>query len=94
MIRFRDFMERHFTAVAFGEGGLPDEAIQIMGKEPKSERVPLRDIFAAVAFAEEGFPDMAMELLGRKRNVKQEEEDFASLIGLKGIRIWYGVAQV
>jgi hypothetical protein len=95
MGRFREFMERHFTAVAFGEGGCHETAIQIMGNKPLRERISLKDIFAAVAFAEEGYPDMALEFLRKGPNPeKKEAEDFASILRLRGVRVWYGWAQI
>ena len=52
-------------------------------------------VFSAVAFAEAGCHDLAREFPGKAETVQTEKPlDFAAAVGLKGVRVWYGVAQV
>ncbi len=95
MGRWREKIERLFSAVAFAEANDRDSALQMMGVSPSTRRVSIDDVLTAVTFAEAGCPELAREFLGEKEAPPRAEPvDFAAAVGLKGVRIWYGVAQV
>jgi hypothetical protein len=89
-------MERAFGAVAFAEAGEGETAVRMSGLAPSGHRWSLNDIFTAVTFAEAGVPEMAKEFLGGGKDSHRPEGavGFSAAVGLKGVRVWYGVAQV
>jgi hypothetical protein len=85
-----------FSAIAFAEAGEHDTALRMVGitPTPSTQSVgvleTLRTSFAAAAFAEADCPDMAREILDPKTAARS----FAEVIGLKGVRVRYGVVRV
>lgn len=86
-------LENWFAAVAFAEAGEHKTALEMVGMAPSKARQPvsilqsLNTTFAAAAFAEANCHDMAKEILGAESKGKS----FAEVIGLKGVRVWYGL---
>jgi hypothetical protein len=55
----------------------------------------IENLFSAAAFAEAGCHELAREFPGKGRAIPAEKPlDFAAAVGLKGVRVWYGIAQV
>jgi hypothetical protein len=90
-------LERAFAAVAFADEH--DSARRMMGYSTPIRKESILDKFnklaMAVAFAEADCHDSALEMLSDGRAIKTEAvPSFASVVGLEGIRVWYGVAEV
>jgi len=87
-------LEKWFAAVAFAEEGEHATAMSMVGMQPQKATASegalqqFRTVFAAAAFAEENCPEMALEIL----NPGQRRQTFAEAVGLKGVRVWRGVA--
>lgn len=85
-------LENWFSAVAFAEAGEHKTALEMVGlapieaKQPVSVLQNLNTTFAAAAFAEANCHDIAKEIL----DADAKKDSFAEVVGLKGIRIWYG----
>jgi hypothetical protein len=95
MAGWKEKLERLFAAAALAEEGQREEALRVAGLEPVEADLSLESVFAATAFAEANSPEMARELLGiRDRDRASDPGDFASVVGLRGVRIWYGVAHL
>lgn len=95
MAGWKQKMEGIFSAVAFAEEGQREDALRTAGLKPMEADLSLESVFAAAAFAEADCPEMAREIMGvRESSAQSNPLDFASVVGLKGIRIWYGVAQL
>lgn len=90
---WKEKMERWFAAVAFAEQNRHGEAMEVGGLEAVKAEFSLERVFAAAAFAEENSPEIAMEILG-VGEANSNPQDFASVVGLRGVRIWYGVAHL
>jgi len=96
MKSFTEKLQNWFSAVAFAEEGEHDTALKMVGMT----RIPavegagvlqgLSKNFAAAAFAEENCPDIAREILDGPNN----RRSFADIMGLKGVRVWYGTASM
>lgn len=91
------FMEKLgtiFSAAAFAEAGEHETAMVMVGVTPSkaAEAVsPLESLsrhFTAAAFAEADCHDMAREVL----SPAERKKSFAEVIGLKGVRVWRGLA--
>jgi len=94
MGKWRERLERWSSAVAFAEAGDRDMAVRMLGLAPVGGRVPIEDVFTAVTFAEAGLPEVAMEFLGKRSSSGARESDgFLSAVGLKGVRVWYGLVE-
>jgi len=94
MGKWRERLERWSSAVAFAEAGDRDTAVRMLGLAPFGGRVPIEDVFTAVTFAEAGLPEVAMEFLGKRPSPRgAESEGFLSAVGLKGVRVWYGLVE-
>jgi hypothetical protein len=94
MKRWRERIERVFSAVPFAEANEHETAIRLAGVSPSGRRMPIDDVFTAT-FAETGCPEMTREFLGKAEAPSSvPASDFAAIVGLKGVRVWYGVAQV
>ncbi|MGQ9656221.1 MAG: hypothetical protein ACUVXD_19390 [Thermodesulfobacteriota bacterium] len=94
MGKWRERIERWSSAVAFAEAGDSETAVRMVGLSPSGKRVPVDDVFTAVTFAEAGLPEMAMEFLGESFSRRaRESEGFLSAVGLKGVRVWYGLVE-
>jgi hypothetical protein len=78
--------------VAFAEAGEHKTALEMVGLVPAESRKPvgilesLNTHFAAAAFAEADCHVIAKEIL----NANAKDRSFADVVGLKGVRIWYG----
>ncbi|MEW6530586.1 MAG: hypothetical protein AB1473_07105 [Thermodesulfobacteriota bacterium] len=89
-------LEYWFAAVAFAEAGERETALALVGLKPREarQRVGLMETlnrtFAAAAFAEADCHEAAREIL----EPAPREESFLAKVGLKGIRVYYGVAPV
>jgi hypothetical protein len=85
-----------FSAIAFAEAGEHDTALRMVGMTPTpaTQSVNLRETlgrtFAAAAFAEADCPDMAREIL----DSAVRRPSFTEVVGLKGVRVRYGVVRV
>ncbi len=82
-------------AVTFAEAGEWETArtmIPLPGKSKWTEF--LERIFMAVAFAEEGMPDEARRLFAAKAQPPKRIKSFLDSIGLREVRITYGVLQL
>ena len=101
MRKWIENIEKTFAAVSFAEAGEHDTAMEIAAIKPDRSKVPkflkaIRKIFVAITYAEAGCHDMALEFLG-KDTVKSSEhslETFLNTVGLKGVRISYGLVRV
>lgn len=92
---WKEKMERFFAAAAFAEENRRAEALEMAGLEPVRADFSLESVFAAAAFAEANSPETAREILGiREKESLPDPQDFASVVGLRGVRIWYGVAHL
>lgn len=92
-------LESIFAGVAFAEAGDRDTALKIAGLPASRARASfaerLNNTMAAVAFAEANCPEIALEFLTQSKGRKPARQPgFAEAVGLQGIRIWYGVAEV
>ncbi len=95
MARWREKMERLFAALAFAEEGQREDALEVAGLEPVQADLSLESAFAAAALAEANCHEIAREVMGlRESSEKSDPVDFASIVGLRGVRIWYGVAHL
>lgn len=95
MAGWKEKMEKLFAAEAFAEHNRHQEALIVAGLEPVKADLSLESVFAAAAFAEANSPDIAREMVGiRETQSASDPEDFASVVGLRGVRIWYGVAHL
>jgi len=87
-------LENWFAAVAFAEEGEHKTALELVGLKPQraTESAGVLDrlntVFAAAAFAEANCHDMAEEIL----DPGLQKKSFSEIVGLKGIRVWYGFA--
>jgi hypothetical protein len=87
-------LEKWFSAVAFAEAGEHNTALEMVGIAPGEARQPvsifqkLNTTFAAAAFAEADCHAIAKEIL----DSEDKNRNFAEVVGLKGVRIWYGFA--
>lgn len=96
MKSFTEKLQDWFSAVAFAEEGEHETALRMVGMTPNPalEGVGvLQDLsrsFAAAAFAEENCPDIAREIL----DGPNPGRSFAEIVGLKGVRAWYGTASM
>lgn len=94
MISWTAKLEKWFAAVAFAEEGEHGTAMKMVGLQPNTATASegvlqrLRTAFAAAAFAEENCPEMALEIL----NSTNPNRRFAEAVGLRGVRVWHGVA--
>jgi hypothetical protein len=85
-----------FSAIAFAEAGEHDTALRMVGMTPtpSTQSVDVRETlgrtFAAVAFAEADCPEMAREIL----DPAARRPSFAEVVGLRGVRVRYGVVQL
>lgn len=94
MGKWREALERWSSAVAFAEAGDSETAVRMLGLAPFRKRVPVEDVFTAVTFAEAGLPEVAMKFLGKRPSIQaRESEGFLSAVGLKGVRVWYGLVE-
>ncbi len=92
---WKEKMEKLFAAVGFAEQNRREEALEVAGLQPVKADLSLENVFAAAAFAEANSPETAREILGiREAQGFSNPEDFVSAVGLRGVRIWYGVAQL
>ncbi len=95
MAKWKEWLERMFSATAFAECGQREEALRLAQLEPLEKPLSVEAAFAAVAFGEANCPEMARELLGIEEKILAKDPvDFATAVGLRGVRIWYGVAHL
>ncbi len=95
MAKWKEWLERMFSATAYAECGQREEALKLAQLEPLDKPFSLEVAFAAVAFGEANCPEIAMELLGIEEEVLAKDPvDFVTAVGLRGVRIWYGVAHL
>lgn len=95
MARWKEWLERMFSSCAFAECGQREEALRLAQLESLEKHFSVEDTFAAVAYGEANCPEMARETLGVKGKVLANDPlDSAAAVGLKGVRIWYGVAHL
>ena len=108
MRKWIENIEKTFAAVSFAEAGEHDTAMEIAAIKPNRSKVPkflkaIRKIFVAITYAEAGCHDMALEFLGKdtvkssKHSLKSNEQSlktFLNTVGLKGVRISYGLVRV
>ena len=91
MKSWKEMLEKTFSAVAFGEAGEHQVAMEIAGINPSTATQTagvisiLNTTFAAAAFAEEGCYDVAAGMINRKPT-------FAEVIGLQGVRVRHATA--
>jgi len=99
MKKFLEKMEKIFAAVPFAEMNEDEGALQIAGlraRRRKNLAASWDRIFAAVTFAEANCPETAEQLLG-KRRVSENTltlDSFLESVGLKGVRVCYGVMNI
>ncbi len=91
--------EKIFAAAAFAEAGEHETAREIAGFPPPTSTTSLSEkldsLMLAVTFAEANCHETALEYLSRSKGSKPEaKSSFAEAVGLQGIRIWYGVAEL
>lgn len=92
---WKEKLEKLFAAVAFAEENRAEEALRVAGLEPVKADLSLENVFAAACFAEANCPEAAREIMGiREAQGEADPQDFASVVGLRGVRIWYGVAHL
>lgn len=92
---WKEKMEKLFAAMAFAEENRHEDALQVAGLKPVKADLSLERVFAAAAFAEANSPETVREILGLKQAPRGSGlEDFLSAVGLKGVRVWYGVAHL
>lgn len=81
------------AAVTFAEAGEWETARSLVPLPAKRKWVErLEQIFMAVAFAEEGMHEEAKRLLGMKQQPPRIN-NFLDSIGLRGVRMTYGILQ-
>jgi len=107
MKSWKDKIDRVFAAITFAEAHEHETARAFI---PRTSSTPLFDrelfrkinkIMAAVTFAEADCHDQAREIMGAAPRSKTKpapslvrDQSFAEAVGLAGIRIWYGTAEV
>ncbi|MEW6264902.1 MAG: hypothetical protein AB1641_17645 [Thermodesulfobacteriota bacterium] len=103
MKSLRARLQRIFTAMAFAEAGEHETALHLMGERfmPRESLSPVDNVMAAITFAEAGCPDLAGEFLTSpaavRRTAGKEQavvslSDFIEAVGLRGVRIKFGLA--
>jgi len=81
-------------AVTFAEAGEWETAISMTPLPTKSKWAQFfEQIFMAVAFAEEGLHEEALLLAGMKKQAPKRIESFLDSIGLRNVKMTYGVLQ-
>ncbi len=79
------------TAITFAEAGEWESARQYMPR-PRRPRVSrLSRLFMAVTFAEAGLHEEALRHLGAERGPGSGANDLLANLGLRGVRMTYGV---
>lgn len=95
MAGWKERLERIFAAVAFAEQAQRDEALKVAGLQEVQGDFSLESVFVAATYAEANCYEMAREQIGlRNKEFSSNPSDFASVVGLRGVRIWYGVVEL
>lgn len=86
-----------FAGGAFAEVGEHEMAMEIAGISPR-KRIALSwdRTFAAATFAEANCHAIAREILGGLETTRQERtlDTFLDSVGLRGVRVCYGLARI
>ena len=81
-------------AVTFAEAGEWETARSMAPLPTKSKWSEFfEQVFMAVAFAEEGMHEEAQRLVGMKRQPPKRIKNFLDSIGLRDVRMTYGILQ-
>jgi len=81
-------------AVTFAEAGEWETARSMAPLPTKSKWAEFfEQVFMAAAFAEEGLHEEAKQLMGMKRQPPQRIKNFLDSIGLRDVRMTYGILQ-
>lgn len=93
MSAFKEKLEKWFSAVAFAEANEHETAMRIAEIPTQGPAFQegfaftFKKMFAAAALAEEGLHEAAIAMADKAPS-------FAETVGLKGVRLWKGHAQI
>jgi hypothetical protein len=90
-------LQAAFAGSSFAEVGEQDMAMEIAGISPKKKRTLTWDqTFTAATFAEANCHEIAKEITGGSRGARPERtlDTFLDSVGLKGVRVCYGLARI
>lgn len=80
------------TAVTFAEAGEWDTARAMMPSSRRKNKISwLQKMFMAVTFAEAGLHGEALRLIDSRQQENHYTEGFLDAVGLRGVRVTYGV---
>ena len=86
--------EQTFMAAAFAEAGEWETARSMMPQTFQSKFAQFfEQTFMAVAFAEESMHDEAHRIIGKTSQPTNRAENFLNSVGLRGVRMTYGILQ-
>ncbi len=83
------------SAVTFAEAGEWETAREMIPDTLENREISsFSTTYMAAAFAEEGMPEEALRILDGQKGQSQQRDDFMEKVGLRGIRMTYGVLAV
>lgn len=86
-----DKQRNWMAAITFAEAGEWDTALEMMPVLRPAPKISwLQKMFMAVTFAEAGLHDDALQLM-EARQVLVTGNDFLDVVGLRGVRVTYGI---
>lgn len=83
------------TAITFAEAGEWETAREMMPLPRQEKKIGwLQRMFMAITFAEAGMHEEALRLTDEGQPIVQEPGNFLDAVGLRGVRVTYGVLAV
>lgn len=83
------------SAVTFAEAGEWEIAREMIPDILENREISsFSKTYMAAAFAEEGMPEEALRIMDAREGQSRQREDFMEKVGLRGIRMTYGVLAV